>query len=97
RSVRVLHAPLGFNPQGAMLADTDLSLVEPGGIVPIEKKKAMIEAVRNLPGVAAAGTVNRVPFTGGLRGIPVFQPGTTEFTLKNSVLAPYVFTMSPGY
>jgi hypothetical protein len=47
--------------------------------------------------VAAAGTVNRVPFTGGLRGVPVFQPGTTEFTLNNSVLAPYVFTVSPGY
>ena len=53
--------------------------------MPIEKKKAMIEAVRNIPGVAAAGTVNRVPFTGGLRGVPIFQPRTTEFTLNNSV------------
>jgi len=95
--VRLLHAPLGFQPQGVMLAETDLKLVEPGGDVPIEKKKAMIEAVRNIPGVAAAGTVNRVPFNGGLRGVPIFQPGTTEFTLNNSVLAPYVFTISPGY
>src|SRR4029450_11783704 len=53
--------------------------------------------VRTLTAVAAAGTVNRVPFTGGLRGGPIFQPGTTEFTLNNSVLAPYVFTLSPGY
>jgi predicted permease len=95
--LRMLHAPLGFQPQGVMLAETDLSLVEPGGDVPLEKKKAMIDAVRNIPGVAAAGTVNRVPFNGGLRGVPVFQPGTTEFTLNNSVLAPYVFTISPGY
>jgi len=95
--VRLLHAPLGFQPQGAMLAETDFRLVEPGGDVPIEKKKAMIEAVRNIPGVAAAGTVNRVPFNGGLRGVPIFQPGTTEFSLNNSVLAPYVFTISPGY
>jgi predicted permease len=95
--LRMLHAPLGFQPQGAMLAETDLSLVEPGGDVPIEKKKAMIEALRNIPGVTAAGTVNRVPFNGGLRGVPIFQPGTTEFTLNNSVLAPYVFTISPGY
>src|SRR5215471_3678501 len=93
--VRVLHAPLGFQPQGAMLADTDLRLVE--GAVPPEKKKAMIEAVRNIPGVVAAGTISRVPFTGGLRGVPVFPPGTTEFTLNNSVLACYAFTMSPGY
>jgi predicted permease len=95
--VRLLHAPLGFQPQGAMLAETDFKLVEPDGDVPIEKKKAMIEAVRNLPGVVAAGMVNRVPFNGGLRGVPIFQPGTTEFTLNNSVLAPYVFTISPGY
>jgi len=80
-----------------MLAEMDLSLVEPGGNEPLEKTKAMIEAVRSIPGVAAVGTANRVPFTGGLRGVPVFAPGTTEFTLSNSVLAPYVFTISPGY
>src|SRR5882724_3026280 len=95
--VRILHAPLGFQPQGVILADMDLSLVEPDGEVPLDKKKAMIDAVRSIPGVAAVGTVNRVPFTGGLRGVPVFEPGTTEFTLNNSVLAPYVFTISPGY
>jgi predicted permease len=95
--MRMLHTPLGFQPQGAMLAETDFKLVEPGGDAPIEKKKAMIEAVRNIPGVAAAGTVSRVPFNGGLRGVPIFQPGTTEFSLNNSVLAPYVFTISPGY
>jgi predicted permease len=95
--VRILHAPLGFQPQGAILADMDLSLVEPDGDVPLDKKKAMIDAVRNISGVTAAGAVNRVPFTGGLRGVPVFAPGTTEFTLNNSALAPYVFNMSPGY
>ena len=95
--VRMLHVPLGFQPQGAMLADIDLSEVEPKGDAPLEKKKAMIDALRTIPGVGAAGAVNRVPFTGGLRGFPVFPPGTTEFTLNNSVLAPYVFTMSPRY
>ena len=95
--VRMLHSPLGFQPRGAMLAEMDLSLVEPGGDVPLAKKKALIEAVRSLPGVAAAGTVNRVPLTGGLRGVSVFRPGTAELTLDHSVLAPYVFTMSPGY
>ena len=57
----------------------------------------MIEAARRIPGVTAAGTVSRTPFTGGMHGIPVFRPGTTEFKLNNAVLAPYVFTMSPGY
>jgi predicted permease len=94
--VRMLHAPIGFQPQGVMLANVDFSLVE-GGNVPLEKKKAMIEAVRGIPGVTAAGALSRSPLYGGLRGIPVFPPGTTEFTLNNSVLSPYGFTISPGY
>jgi predicted permease len=92
--VRALHAPLGIQPQGAMLADLDLSQV---GHVAVEKEKAMIEAVRRIPGVTAAGTVSRTPFTGGMHGIPIFLPGTTEFKLNNSVLAAYVYQMSPGY
>jgi predicted permease len=95
--VRALDAPLGFQPQGAMLVDIDLSQVRQAGDVTAGQERAMIEAVRSIPGVTAAGTVNRTPFTGGLHGVPIFRPGTTEFKLNNSVLAPYVFTISPGY
>ncbi|HWY39916.1 MAG TPA: ABC transporter permease [Chthoniobacterales bacterium] len=95
--VRMLHTPLGFQPKGAMLAEIDLSEVEPQGVAPLEKKKAMIDALRGIPGVTAVGTASRTPFSGGLRGIPVFTPGTTEFTLNNSVLMPFGLTISPGY
>jgi predicted permease len=93
--VRALDVPLGFQPRGAMLVDLNLSqegLADYGAV-----EKAMIEAVRSIPGVTAAGTVNRTPFTGGIHGTPIFRPGTTEFKLNNSVLAPYVYQMSPGY
>ena len=79
-----------------MLADLDLSQAGQTGDR-AGAEKAIIEAARSIPGVAAAGTVSRTPFTGGLHGTPIFRPGTTEFKLNNSVLAPYVFTMSPGY
>jgi predicted permease len=92
--VRMLHAPLGFQPLGAMVAEMVLS---EEGDVQLEKKKAMLEAVRSILGVTAAGTVSKLPFTGGLRGIPVFPPGTTELTLNNSVLEPYGLTISPAY
>jgi predicted permease len=93
--VRALHAPLGIQPQGAMRAEMDLSQVRDE--LTLEKKKEMIEATRSIPGVTAAGTVSRTPMTGGIHGIPVFRPGTTEFKLSNSVLTTYVFNMSPGY
>jgi predicted permease len=95
--VGALLAPLGFQPQGAMLADVDLSQVGQAGDAALAKKKAMIEAVRSIPSVTAVGTVSRTPMTGGMHGVPIFRPGTTEFKLHNAVLAPYVFTMSPGY
>ncbi len=93
--VRMLHIPLGFDPQDAMVAEMDWPEVE--GNIPLEKTKAMIDAVRSIPGVTAAATTSKVPFTGGLRGVPVYPPGTTDFSLNNSVLAPYRFTISPGY
>ena len=95
--VRMFHTPLGFQPQGGMLAEIDFSEMEERGDALLKKQKAMLEAVQRIPGVTAAGAVNRIPFTGGLRGVPIFPIGTTDFNLNNSVLAPYVFTMSPGY
>jgi predicted permease len=90
---------LGFEPRGAMLAAVELSLGGAGSDdVPLEAKKALIQAVRDTPGVTAVGAANRLPLSGGgLRGVPVYWPGTTEFTLDNSVMAPYMFTVSPGY
>lgn len=90
-----LNVPLGFQPGSAVLAEIDLGAIEGGGTV--EKKHAILDAVQTIPGVTAAGTISRTPFTGGMHGIPIFRPGTTEFKLKNSALAPYVFTISPDY
>jgi len=94
---RALDTPLGFEPRGALLVDVDLSRVEQAGEATLEKQKAMMEAARDVPGVTAVGAVSRTPMTGGMRGVPIFQPGTAEFKLKNAALAPYVFQMSPGY
>jgi predicted permease len=95
--LHTLHTPLGFKPQEAMLVQMDLSEVADNDDVIISKEKEIINAIHNIPGVSAVGTVSRTPMTGGLHGIPIFSPGTTEFTLNNSALAPYVFSMSPGY
>ncbi len=95
--VRALDTPLGFKPRGAMLVDVDLSQVEQTSDVTLVKQKAMLEAARNVPGVTAAGAVSRTPMTGGMRGVPVFRPGTTQFKIVNAALAPFVFAMSPGY
>lgn len=63
--VRMLHTPLGFQPQGAILAQIDFREMEQRGDALLEKQKAMLEAVQRISGVTVAGAVNRVPFTGG--------------------------------
>ena len=80
-----------------MLVDMDLGQAVQPGDRRSRNRETILEAVRSIPGVTAAGTVSRTPMTGGMRGVPIFPPGTTDFTLDNSVLAPYVFPMSPGY
>lgn len=95
--VRTLDTPLGIQPQGAMLVDIDLSEEPQADSAALVKQKRMIEAMLTIPGVSAAGAANRLPMTGGIRGVPIYRPGTTEFRLKNFALASYVFSMSPGY
>jgi predicted permease len=94
---RLLQAPLGFEPRGVTLAELDWRLTERAEEAPLAKEKAVLEAMRDVPGVSAVGAVSRTPMSGGIRGTPVHRPGTTEPTPKNQALSPYVFAMSPGY
>ncbi len=57
--VRSLHSNFGFQPQGAMLVDTDLDMAGySGDRVPIMQRRA-IDAVAAIPGVTAVGLVDR--------------------------------------
>ena len=95
--VRALHAPLGIQPTGVMLAEMDLGQLGQAGEIALEREKEMIEAVRGIPGVTCVGTANVTPMSGGARGIPVFRIGTTELTFSNSALATHRYVVSPGY
>ncbi|MBV9009291.1 MAG: ABC transporter permease [Verrucomicrobia bacterium] len=94
---RTLHAPLGFQPKGATLTEIDLTDAEANGEASLVQKKAMINALQSIPGVTSAGSLSKPFFTGGRRGTPVFAPGTTELTLKKSLLSALTFAISPEY
>jgi ABC-type antimicrobial peptide transport system permease subunit len=69
-----------------------------GGDAALAQQKRMIEAVESLPGVTAAGTVNFLPLSGsGMTGIPVYRPGTVDFSLQNQTLGTRVYPVSPDY
>ncbi len=71
----------GIRPQGVMLASIDLGGLEEDRA--LEKQKEMIEAARSIPGVTAVGAVRETPMSWPRRVIPVYRPGTTEFTPEN--------------
>ena len=88
-------ASTGIKPQGVMLASVDFGDLE--GDLALEKQKEMIEAVRGIPGVTAVGAVRETPMTWPRRVVPIYRPGTTEFTPENQALASHVYPMSPDY
>jgi predicted permease len=94
---RSLHAPLGFQPQDVILAQTDLHM---GGhtdkSAPVLQKE-MLEAARRIPGVTATGIINETPLGTGGSSTSVFRMGTTDFRPSNSVFAANYFSISSGY
>jgi predicted permease len=86
----------GIKPQGVMLAATNLPEGLDGDRA-LETQKQMIEAVRSLPAVTAVGAVRETPLSWPRRVIPVYAPGTTEFTPEKQALATHVYPMSPDY
>ena len=65
--VRSLHSNFGFEPQNAMLVDTDLDMAGySGDQVPMMQRR-MIDAVAAIPGVTAVGLMDRPPLGTGVQ------------------------------
>jgi predicted permease len=94
---RSLHGPVGFVPQGAVVALTDLHMGGYSEKSALLLQRRMIEEASRIPGVTAVGTVDDAPLsTGGSRS-PVYREGTTDRKESNSVMAAKFFSISPRY
>jgi predicted permease len=94
---RSLHAPIGFEPQGAMLAEADMQMAgyTDKDSLPIQRR--LIEEAAHIPGVTAAGTVDQAPLGSGGSSTPVYREGTADPRPSNAVMVPKYFAISPGY
>jgi predicted permease len=93
---RSLHAPLGFQPQGVMLAATDLTMAgyHEEGFLTVRKR--MLEETARIPGVSAVGMIDRTLLGEGCCGSEaVFPAGTTDF--RKELFAARNFSISPEY
>jgi predicted permease len=94
---RSLHAPVGFQPEGVVSAETDLHMAAYSDQSSLVVQKRMLEQASSIPGVTAAGTINELPLNTGGSGSPVYREGTRDFRSSNSVLGAKYYSISPGY
>jgi len=94
---RSLHAPMGFQPEGTVLAETDLQMAGYSDEMSSAARKRMLEETSRIPGVTAVGIVDELPLgTGGSSG-PVYREAATDFRPTDSVLEAKFYSISPGY
>ena len=94
---RSLHAPLGFVPQGVVLAEADMRMAGYSDKEALPVQRRMIEEAERIPGVTAVGTVSELPLSGSGSNSNAYREGTANMRPSNSVLSGRYFSISPGY
>ncbi|MGH9413425.1 MAG: ADOP family duplicated permease, partial [Terriglobales bacterium] len=97
--VRSLNADLGFNPQGALLVDTDLGLSGYKGKAIAPMQKRMLAAMRALPGVSAVGLIGSQPplLMGSWDVRNIYRSRTSDLRSQNAAAEAVFYAISPGY
>ncbi len=94
---RSLYAPVGFQPHGALTAQTDLHMGGYSDSSGLAVQKRILQAAAQIPGVTRAGIIDELPLGTGGSSSPVYRQGATDFTQSNSAFAAKYFSVSPGY
>jgi predicted permease len=94
---RSLKAPLGFQPQGVLIAQTDLHMGGHTDRTSTQLQKRMLDEAARIPGVSSVGIINETPLGTGGSSTDVYRVGTTDFRSSNSVFSAKYYSISPGY
>jgi predicted permease len=95
--VRSLHSNFGFEPQNAILADTDLSMAGYRGDQVPAMQRRMLDAVEAIPGVESVGLVNPAPLYAGSVSDLVFTDKTADLRPTNAAAQVFLYKISPEY
>jgi predicted permease len=94
---RSLHSNFGFQPQNAMLVETDLDMAGYTGDRVQQMQRRMIDTLETIPGATAVGLIDRVPLALGWNTTEVFPDDATDLSMSKAVAEPLMFGISPGY
>jgi predicted permease len=96
--LRSLHSNFGFEPQNALLVNTDLNMAGYRGdrVPPMQRR--MIDAVETIPGAKSVGLVGQYPpLWAGLNNEIVFTDQTTDLRPANAAADAGLYSISPDY
>ena len=95
--IRSLHSSFGFVPQNAMQVNTDIDMGGYHGDQVPALQRRMLDAVKAIPGVTAAGYADRVPLNLGWSDNTVFKDSATDYRVSNAAADAMEYNVSPGY
>jgi predicted permease len=94
---RSLHSRFGFEPNRVMLAATDLKWAGYSGDRVLTMQQKIVDAVRAIPGVSAAGYSSGLPLSMGSGDSFVYTDTTKDFRPTNTAADAMVYRVSSGF
>jgi predicted permease len=95
--VRSMHSNFGFEPQNAILANTDMGMGGYKGEQVPAMERRMIDAVQAIPGVETVGLVSPTPLYAGSVNADVYTDQTSDFIPANVAAQVFLYKISPEY
>jgi predicted permease len=95
--VRSLHSNYGFQPQNAVLVETNLQMAGYSGDDDAQMQRRMMDAIGAIPGVSSVGFVNQIPLGLGGGDSFVYSDSTTDYRPTNMAADAMNYNISPGY
>jgi predicted permease len=95
--VRSMHSNFGFEPQNAILANTDMDMGGYRGDQVPAMERRMIDALQAIPGVETVGLVSPAPLYAGAVNEVVYSDKTADFRPANVAAQVFLYKISPEY
>lgn len=94
---RTFRMPLGFRPDGVVLATMDVHLAGYSEATETLVQKRLMSAIQAIPGVRDAAWSNTTPLSINQSTTGIWAPGTQNFKLSSVKFGANYYEVSPGY
>ncbi|MGA8598526.1 MAG: ABC transporter permease [Bryobacteraceae bacterium] len=95
--MRSLHGNFGFEPQNALLVDTNLHIAGYSSDAVPAMQKRMMDDIETISGVKSAGLIDQLPLYTGWDDSNVFSDKTTDMRPSNAAAEAFMYHVSPQY